>query len=206
MCVCVCVFVCVCVCVCVCSRNRLNPVSSPRKPHPLPFAIPLFFFGGFCNIPRWHPLSMKLLLCLCERNVMKERVREIKNNDINQHKQSFSSCFCSRFLRDHFVVNSATANHTVWLGRTLQRWRTGSVNFPLAAVIVLNVIIRDQVMRLLIVTSVAAFLQPLFILRPFEHQSIFVLNFLYLSFAASVKKCVIVDVRPASFCHNHRHC
>jgi len=52
---------------------------------------------------------------------MKERVREIKNNDINQHKQSFSSCLCSRFLRDHFEVNSATANHTVWLGRTLQR-------------------------------------------------------------------------------------
>jgi len=81
---------------------------------------------------------MKLLLCLCERNVMKERVREIKNNDINQHKQSFSSCLCSRFLRDHFEVNSATANHTVWLGRTLQRWRAGSVNFLLLPLLFLT--------------------------------------------------------------------
>ena len=94
---------------------------------------------------------------------MKERVREIKNNDINQHKQSFSSSLCSQFLRDHFEVNSATANHTVWLGRTLQRCRTGSVNLPLAAFIVLSIIIRDQIMGLLNVTSVAAFLQPLFI-------------------------------------------
>jgi len=54
-------------------------------------------------------------------------------------------------------------------------------------------------MRLLIVTSVAAFLQPLFILRSFEHQSIFLLNFLCLSFVASVKKCLIVDVRQDRF-------
>jgi hypothetical protein len=59
---------------------------------------------------------MKLLLCLCERNVAKERVREIKNNDINQHKQSFSSCLCSPFLRDHFEVNCVVADPTGWLG------------------------------------------------------------------------------------------